>query len=422
MPLSHAAAPDASACSAASARLAEPLAGTAPVAARWLAIEQPGPWGARALTDSHFPAELGRALSLKADAAGVRIALIRRPGQHPEHDPGAPRRIFLADTRPERGALWSWSTNDPATLLDLDFDVPGKPEHEAGPVLLVCTNSKRDTCCALAGRALSAWLDEDARTDSAAVWESDHLGGHRFAPTAVILPTGYVYGRLDGPSARNLLRDAAAGRVAGPLCRGRSTWSRAGQAADLALRAELQEYAADAVTVLSERRLDPVPGTPANAASTGEGEGAQVEQARHFDPVSGNPANAASTGEGEHARVEQAKRLDSVPGDPANAASTGGSVHAQVEQAKRLDSVPGDPANVASAAGGEGAQVERPERRYEVSLASGGDRFRAVLAESAAAEPRPESCGKASGTPLELRLVSLEKDGGRWMVPSGQHR
>jgi Sucrase/ferredoxin-like len=360
MPLSHAAAPEASACSAASARLGEPLAGTAPVAGRWLAIEQPGPWGARALTESHFPPELGRALSLKADAAGARIALIRRPGQHAEHDPGAPRRIFLADTRPERGALWSWSTNDPATLLDLDFDVPGKPEHEAGPVLLVCTNSKRDACCALVGRALAAWLNEDARTDSTAVWESDHLGGHRFAPTAVVLPTGYVYGRLDGPAARDLLRDAAAGKVGGPLCRGRSTWSRAGQAADLALRAELQEYAADAVTVLGERRLDPVPGDPANAGSTAGGGDAQ------------------------------AKRLDSVAGDPANAGSAAGAEDAQAERAE---------------------QTERPERRYEVSLASGGDRFRAVLAESAAAEPRPESCGKAFGTPLELRLVSLEKDG-----------
>ena len=29
------------------------------------------------------------------------------------------------------------------------------------------------------------------------VWECTHLGGHRFAPTALVLPTGYSYGRLD---------------------------------------------------------------------------------------------------------------------------------------------------------------------------------------------------------------------------------
>jgi Sucrase/ferredoxin-like len=312
MSLSHAAGPAPTSCSAASARLGEPLAGTAPVARRWLAIEQPGPWGGRALTESHLPHELGRALGHKAEAAGVRIALIRRPGPHAEHDPLAPRRVFLADTRPDRSTLWSWSTADPATLLDLDFELPGKPVHAGGPPLLVCTNGRRDTCCALSGRALAAWLAEDEATDTDSIWESDHLGGHRFAPTAVVLPTGYVYGRLDGPAARAILRDAAAGRGGGPLCRGRSTWSRPGQAAELALRAELQEYAADAVCVLGERQLAPVPDGPA--------------------------------------------------------------------------------------------------RRHEVALDAGGRHFRAVLAESPAAEPRPESCGKAPGNPLELRLISLEKD------------
>ena len=76
---------------------------------------------------------------------------------------------------------------------------------------------------------------------------------------------------------------------------------------------------------------------------------------------------------------------------------------------RRLDPVPGDPATPARAEQPEHA--EKAERRYEVILAAGGERFRAVLAESAAAEPRPESCGKAFGTPLELRLLSLEKDG-----------
>lgn len=324
MPPRRPAAPSPSSCSARSALLGEPLAGTAPHATRWLAVEQPGPWGPKALTSSHFPRELGRLLGAKAEAAGVRVALIRRPGRHAEHDPQAPRRVFLADTRPGRAALWSWTVTDPATLLDLDFDLPGKPEHEAGPLLLVCTNARRDACCALSGRALAAELAESGRegAEADAVWESDHLGGHRFAPTAVVLPTGYVHGRLDGPSARDLLRRAAAGHVTGERCRGRSTWSRAGQAAELALRAELQEYAADAVRVLGERNLAPLPGDP------------------------------------------------SAPPLPES-----------------LD-VP----------------------RYEVSLTAGGTGYRALVAEAPAAEPRPESCGKAPGRPLELRVLHLEKE------------
>jgi hypothetical protein len=349
MPPSHAAAPRPTACSSRSSQLDEPLAGTAPFAGRWLAVEQPGPWGARALTASHFPQELGRALALKAEAAGVRVALIRRPGMHAEHDAGTPRRIFLADTRPGRTALWSWTTADPATLLDLDFEIPGKPEHEGGPLLLVCTNAKRDECCAVSGRALVAWLAEDAHTETAAVWESDHLGGHRFAPTAVLLPTGYVYGRLDGPAAREVLRRATSGQVTADRCRGRSTWSRAGQAAELALRAELQEFSPDAVHVLGERSLDPLPGAPAQPAGA-------VEVDENVD-----------VHEAEAASVATATSTD--PGEP-----------------RRHD-----------------------EHRYEVSLAAAGGRFRVVVAEAPAAEPRPESCGKAPGQPLELRVLRVEK-------------
>ncbi len=57
-------------CSAFSVRLGEPLAGTAPVTTAWLAIEQPGPWGARALTQSHLDAELGAELSRRAEGTG----------------------------------------------------------------------------------------------------------------------------------------------------------------------------------------------------------------------------------------------------------------------------------------------------------------------------------------------------------------
>jgi Sucrase/ferredoxin-like len=319
MPLSHAAAPGPTACSTASARYGEPLAGTAPYARRWLAVEQPGPWGPRALTESHLPQAVARALAARAEAAGVRIALIRRPGRHAEHDPQAPRRVFLADTRPGRSTLWSWETNDPATLLDLDFDVPAKPEHQGPAPLLVCTNSRRDECCALAGRGLTGRLAQDAAGEAGAeaVWESDHLGGHRFAPTAVLLPTGYLYGRLDAPAARAILRDAAAGRVTLDRCRGRSAWSRAGQAAELALRGQLQEFAPDAVEVVGERSLDPLPGAGTPSPDT---------------------------------------------------------------------------------------------HRYEVRLTCGGAAFRAEVAEAAAAEPRPESCGKAPGNPLELRVLRLEKD------------
>ena len=59
-----------------------------------------------------------------------------------------------------------------------------------------CAHEERDRCCGLDGRAL---VDAVAGPD---VFAASHLGGHRFAATAMVLPTGYVYGRLGSTSPR----------------------------------------------------------------------------------------------------------------------------------------------------------------------------------------------------------------------------
>ena len=315
-------------CSAFSDRLGEPLAGTAPVATTWLAIEQPGPWGARALTQSHMDRFVGQELGRQAEGTGLRIALIRRVGHHALTDADAPRRVLICDTRPGTTAVRSFTVSDPRDLLDLDLgsiaagwiDELGEPH--ADPAILVCTNGKRDRCCAELGRSLALDLAEAAasvaesaaesepESDSAAlaaaeIWEADHLGGHRFAPTAVVLPTGYVYGRLDIATAAAAVDAARRGQVEIEQARGRSTWSRPGQAADLALRAELQEFDADAVRVIGEQRLD--------------------------------------------------------------------------------------------------------DEHWGVDLVADESTYRAIIEESAAQEARPESCGKAFGNPVQLRVIGVEK-------------
>ena len=111
--------------------------------------------------------------------------------------------------------------------------MPG--ETVTDPMLLVCTHGRRDRCCAVDGRALARAV---AATGESDVWESTHLGGHRFAPTALVLPTGYLYGRLDVAGAVAAHKAAAVGEVEPGLCRGRSTWTQPGQVAELAVRAE----------------------------------------------------------------------------------------------------------------------------------------------------------------------------------------
>ncbi|MEU5599407.1 sucrase ferredoxin [Streptomyces sp. NPDC020298] len=253
-------------CATVSRSLDEPVSGTAATATTWLLLEQPGPWGAKALTSSHLDRTLGRALDAAAEGTGVRIALIRRPGRHA--DPGTPavRQVYVAHTVPGKSWLHHATTRDPRQLLGLDFAALGAGDHrgfgsalggrpyEGGPLALVCTNGKRDRCCALLGRPLAAEL---GASGVPGVWEVTHLGGHRFSPTVLVLPYGYAYGRAEAHSVKEVLHGVQEGRVVVEGCRGRSAWARPGQAAELAVRSATGEYAAEALSVVRTDGPDP---------------------------------------------------------------------------------------------------------------------------------------------------------------------
>jgi Sucrase/ferredoxin-like len=218
------------------------MAGTALSARRWLCLERPEPWP-RDVTQHPDPAV--RALLARAAVAGFRPVLIR--GGKP--DPGLPVRLLLVDTAPH-AAVATWVTVDgPERLGEVplrgpDASLPGEPM--TGPLLLVCTHAERDPCCGLDGAAL---VEKLARPE---VFACSHLGGHRFAPTALLLPTGYCYGRLTHASAASVLARAYAGYMTTDRCRGRCTWSPAGQVAELAVRATTGLREPDDVVVLDD--------------------------------------------------------------------------------------------------------------------------------------------------------------------------
>jgi len=248
-----------STCSTASQELDEPLSGTAATARTWLLLEQPGPWGAKALTSSHLDPALGRALERAAKGTGVRIALIRRPGRHADSGTPTVRQVYAAHTTPGRTWLRAATTRDPGQLLGIDFAALGRGDHQSfdsalggrphtgDPLALVCTNGKRDRCCALLGRPLAAEL---AASGVEGAWEVTHLGGHRFSPTLLVLPHGYAYGRVEAHAVKEILHGVAEGRITVEGCRGRSAWERPGQAAELAVRVAAREDAADALSVV----------------------------------------------------------------------------------------------------------------------------------------------------------------------------
>ena len=206
--------------------ITEPLAGTAPLARWWWLIEVPGAWGRDAVADCRVAA-----VRTLASTSARRVLLIRRPGRHPAAN-DATLRVWFAGGLPGDPPTRVAVAADPEEILSWpDAGPPRALPDPLAPVLAVCTNSSRDLCCGIDGRALVTALST-AGTDR--VWECSHLGGHRFAPTALHVPTGLVYGRLPVEVAQRLV-DVGPDTHSASWLRGRSALDAPAQAAEIAL-------------------------------------------------------------------------------------------------------------------------------------------------------------------------------------------
>ena len=206
-------------CSALAEQLGEPLAGTVDQRRRWLLLEDRSAWGTDAVAE-----RFGADAAATAKRLGMRLLLVRRREGDPSDD--TVRRAILVDT--ESAAMAVRTVRGPG---DLDVEaLAAMPLEDFGarmtdPILLVCTNGRRDACCALRGRALTVALaDEHAER----VWECTHLGGHRLSANLVCLPHGIVYGRVAPDDGPRLASAYLAGELDPELLRGRSALAGAG--------------------------------------------------------------------------------------------------------------------------------------------------------------------------------------------------
>jgi hypothetical protein len=238
---------DAARCSGEALERGDSPIATAPPAQRWLLVEQPGPWGREALTQSRFDTEVAPRLAHRARVENVRLLLIRRPGGRLA-DSG--RRWGVVDARPGAERL-TWAVRDSdADLLDAPWDGSvGEPSTD--PVYLVCAHGGHDTCCALRGRPLARSLPAGG-ADS--VWECSHLGGDRFAANVLVLPYGLYYGQVPGDGGE-IVAAQRRGEVALEWLRGRAGMPPAAQAAQHLARTELGLLGIGALPPRGVRRL-----------------------------------------------------------------------------------------------------------------------------------------------------------------------
>jgi hypothetical protein len=210
----------------------EPSAASAPEASRaWLLVEHPGPWPAEA-TEAVLPEPLGRLVAF-AGSLGIRVQLIRRPGRRPASDV---RSVFTGWTA--GGEPWlrhGRATPAGLELRELDLKelaagiIPAFGSAVTEPVLLVCAHARRNACCARFGAPLAQAL---AVRHPGRLWETTHVGGHRFAANLVILPHGLYFGPVGAAQAAAAIDAYAEGTVSPLRYRGRAGQPKPDQQAE----------------------------------------------------------------------------------------------------------------------------------------------------------------------------------------------
>lgn len=245
-------------CSVLAQQSNAPLYGTAAQVDCWLLIEYPNSWHAKALTDNVLPAKINRHLAtLPSDVAHLcgkklRVLFIKQSTRSQ-----ITRPLLMLGCATSQTLLCSeLSDYDTLTTVTAEHianhQLPNADPVDNG-IFLVCTNGQRDMCCGRFGIPLYNKLQA---TYGARIWQTSHLGGHRFAPNLLCLPSGLSYGFVHEAQADQLIEQHDNGLISLPHLRGRSHYPPAAQAAEYFLRKEFNVRDEQSLTLKSVQTVN----------------------------------------------------------------------------------------------------------------------------------------------------------------------
>ena len=216
-------------CSIAAQKANEALIGTAGHYQAYVLIECPLPWPSTAFDSEHIPPALRQYIDAHKVSKTVRFLCIHRGTTQPSEgvtilvyeqinnvNPLVTPKNFTQFASGYRGyefqlanmdsvvpcleAYWqdrTLSGKSRQTLRAEASTALGKPITQQD--ILVCTHGMKDKCCARLGKPIfrgATRMAAKGTLPNTRVWRASHIGGHRFAPTAIVLPEGRYYGRL----------------------------------------------------------------------------------------------------------------------------------------------------------------------------------------------------------------------------------
>jgi len=235
-------------CAEVSRVAGQQLVGSA-VARDHIFVEVPLPWPHDWRAAPGYPASLRRTLKRLADSPGVS------PKDHlilPDPAWSRPGLVrFLAYRLPcgPAARMIRHEYLAPADLIGdiaravLDDTGDRRPfdayRREDGEIrdLFVCTHGSRDACCSRFGIPIYQSLHREAEVSNGRlrVWRTSHIGGHRFSPTLIEMPTGRYWGHLDSSMLHELAYRATTPASLSAAYRGRALLAPLAQPVEKAL-------------------------------------------------------------------------------------------------------------------------------------------------------------------------------------------
>ncbi len=235
-------------CSTASRYFKEALQGTAATYKSFILVEHASPFPSNPVKGLLDKAWLKRMDAL-ANKKNGKLLLIRNNSTDYKTC-----RVMYVDCILQKYFTVSIPISDVHTV-DLESKITDREtEWEVDPFFVVCTNGKKDKCCAKFGFPVFKFFENIYLPFSYDAWECTHLGGDRFAANAALLPYGIYYGRVEVEDVHEIIRQTAFGRVNYKNYRGRSTLSFFEQAVECHLREHLNDYSISFSINISQRK------------------------------------------------------------------------------------------------------------------------------------------------------------------------
>ena len=224
-------------CSDVSRAAGEALEGSADPVDVWVMLEHRPVWAARALEQNTLDAATAAWFAAIPELLGrrgrkARLQLVRQPERE-----GSEHTLFVQVASDLARTLYRFKgTLETLRGVDVAGLVAAPEQHRQHRVsaahYFVCTNGNRDLCCARYGLPVYAALRERLGDR---VWQTTHLGGHRFASNVLVLPDAALYGRVAADEIDAFVHACESGGCFPDRLRGRSWRSPPAQAAEALL-------------------------------------------------------------------------------------------------------------------------------------------------------------------------------------------